>query len=136
MESVWCDETRYHGTVFTDKDKNSKGQCGVSSFYLAKLLEEKNYKVLFCEGDAYFPSSQPIIEHCWIKLLMCKNKDLIIDITADQSGYDKKVVCMTKHELKKWGISYCAKKEYKMQEIKAVGLLRRQEYLESKLKKY
>ncbi len=137
LELAWCDETRYRGTLFNVADKISKGQCGVSSFHLAKILEQKNYEVLFCEGDAFFPSSSPILKHCWIKLFYRKeaNQYLIIDITADQLGYDHKIVCMTKNELNKAGILYIPKKECRTQEVMANSLLERQACLEDRLKK-
>ena len=39
LEGVWNEKTRYHGTIIDRDSYISKGQCGVSSLLLARLLE-------------------------------------------------------------------------------------------------
>ena len=112
LEGVWGDETRYHRTKYNPKsDPVSKGQCGVTSVYLARHLEAQGHKVFFCEGDAYFEGYDPIEQHCWLVLpkeasANRSTEDIVIDITADQSGYESAVVCETTDELAKRGIRY------------------------------
>ncbi|MEL6644089.1 MAG: hypothetical protein AAFQ79_09150 [Pseudomonadota bacterium] len=110
LEGIWDENTRYHKTNYDPvSDPISKGQCGVTSAYLARLLKREGQEVLFCEGDVHFPDQAPILQHCWLRLVTPggrKSDDIVIDITADQSGYHEKVICETQNSLVEMGIRY------------------------------
>lgn len=137
LEKIWDDKTRYHGTVLTDLQHPSKGQCGVSSLHLAKKLKRQGYLVKFCEGDAIFENndSVSITNHCWVVVNNYGNrgKDVVIDLTADQNGYSQKIIFKTKEELNKQRIKYNAKSEKDPDNINVEHLLQRLEYLEREL---
>ena len=132
LEFIWDKNTRYHGTTVYEGDSISKGQCGVSSLSLGNELVARGYQVLFCEGDAYFPDTPPIINHCWLKMFSDK-EDIIIDLTADQSGYKDKVICENEKHLVSKGIEYKAKLENHPCDVYVDHLLDRLKYLECEL---
>jgi hypothetical protein len=112
LEQAWNNLTRYHRTAYSPDDPISKGQCGVTSAYIARELQKQGQEVLFCEGDVSFPGNvQPIKNHCWVKLPSFgpanrQIRDVIIDLTADQSGFEEQVICETDLALKARGIHY------------------------------
>ena len=142
LENLWNEQTRYPGIIGTPQ-KKSKGQCGVSSLLLAKILEEKGYDVLYCEGNAYFRGKNnidkgSITHHCWLKICECgcRKKSVIIDITADQNGYSKPIIFMAEDDLKKAHMSYKVISEKKPCDVNVSHLIQRLEYLENARKEY
>ena len=136
LEGVWSEKTRYHGTIMDGNSYISKGQCGVSSLLLARLLERRGYEVRFCEGDAIFPDDKnSIYNHCWIKIINYnkRKEDVIIDITSDQNGYKQKILFKTEAELKKLKFNYLDKSEKLPKDIDVEHLIRRLAYLEQEL---
>ena len=136
LEVVWNDITRYHGTNFHSSDHPSKGQCGVSSLHLAKHLQSRGYNVKFCEGNVHFPEDEKsIYNHCWIKLLNYGNEGVIviIDITADQNGYEEKVIFKNEKDLISQNIRYESISEYNVNEVGVEHLIDRLTYLENLL---
>lgn len=89
MERVWDRDTILPGETRAAHEPLSKGQCAVTSYYLAQELEKKNYQILFCKGDVYFENSDPIINHRWLRVV---DDPRIIDITDDQNGADCPVI--------------------------------------------
>jgi hypothetical protein len=95
----------------------SKGQCGVTSAFIARYLSDAGYDVLFCEGDVAFPSpTNPIRNHCWVKIRTLPEqrneiRDIIIDLTADQSGFSEPVICESDESLRNRGIFYKQERE-------------------------
>lgn len=133
LEGIWNEKTRYHGTIPTKNDYISKGQCGVSSLLLARILIKRGYDVLFCEGNVKFPiESNSIYNHCWIKVINYnkRNENVIIDITPDQNGYKQKIIFKTEQDLKKLKIIYeiCTEKEPESVDVE--HLIKRLAYLE------
>lgn len=136
LEGVWNEKTRYHGTIIDTNSYISKGQCGVSSLLLARILEKRGYEVKFCEGDAIFPKDkQSIINHCWIKVINYnkRKENVIIDITADQNGYWQKILFKTEADLKKLKIHYFVKSEKTPETVNVEHLIERLAYLEKEL---
>jgi hypothetical protein len=140
LEGAWGEVTRYHKTDFNpNTDRISKGQCGVTSAFLASQLELLGHTVLFCEGDVFFPLTDPIIQHCWLVLpahpgeKTPSENDLIIDITADQSGFDKSVICETVRDIRVKGIEYREKTRTPPSSVGTSHLLSRLEVLQSRV---
>ena len=136
LEGVWNEKTRYHGTIVDRNSYISKGQCGVSSLLLARILEKRGYEVKFCEGNAIFPkSNQSILNHCWIKVINYnkRKENVIIDITADQNGYWQKILFKTEADLKKLKIQYEVKSEKTPKTVNVEHLKARLAYLEKEL---
>lgn len=139
LEKVWNKKTCYHGTKFSQDQRVSKGQCGVSSLHLALKLKRRGYSVFFCEGDLRFAhnESASIPDHCWIIIKNYRNrqKNLIIDITADQNGYSQKIIFKYEDDLIKQGLFYTVKSQKDPDEVNVEHLLNRLDYLERGLNK-
>lgn len=136
LEGAWNKKTRYHRTINDGYNYISKGQCGVSSLLLAKILERRGYEVYFCEGDVLFPIElNSIINHCWIKIVNYnrRKQNVIIDITADQNGYKQKIIFKTEEDLKKLKFTYITKSEKKPENVDVEHVIKRLEYLENEL---
>jgi hypothetical protein len=139
LELAWNRLTRYHRTTFEPNDPISKGQCGVTSAYIARELQHQGHAVLFCEGDVVFPGEvQPIRNHCWVKISHFeqggkKFQDLIIDLTADQSGFEESVICEVDASLKSRGISYLQVREVEPRAVDEGHLLARLDTLQQRI---
>jgi hypothetical protein len=140
LEKAWSTLTRYHGTPKTVNDPISKGQCGVTTAYLARKLKSEGFKLLFCEGNAEFPNKvSPIENHCWLKISNYKigeseYHDLIIDLTADQSGFSEQVICDTTKNLESRFIFYKSKTEKEPNSVDSESLRRRLRILQEQLR--
>ena len=138
LESVWSDKSRYHGTVISKQGdfRKSKGQCGVSSLLLARRLEKQGYNILFCEGNLLDSNDLfSIHNHCWIKIIGYnkRKQNIIIDITADQNGYPKKIIFAAEEDLNISRIRYEAVSEIEPKSVDVQHLLERLEYIENEL---
>jgi hypothetical protein len=142
LEKAWDNITRYHRISYEPNDPISKGQCGVTSAYLAQKFQENGYNVLFCEGNVRFPDeTPPIINHCWIKIPKFNDNnpeivELIIDLTADQSGYTESVICDTNHNLLSKGIVYEQLREVEPKAVEAGHLSSRLNSLQKRLENF
>ncbi|MEV8371838.1 hypothetical protein AB0P21_03825 [Kribbella sp. NPDC056861] len=68
----------------------SRGQCGVSSAWLAEKLEARLVRhVTYCYGDVYSVGQDESIvlgRHCWIEVgRESDSSRLVVDLTGDQS---------------------------------------------------
>ena len=137
LEKIWDDKTRYHRTDITNEHRPSKGQCGVSSLYLARKLKKQGYSARFCEGDANFEKKDDtsIKNHCWVLLKNYRNRDIdvVIDLTADQNGYSQKIIFKEINELNRQKIKYVSRSEKDPDSINVEHLIARLEYLEKEL---
>lgn len=136
LESLWDLKTVYHRTIIEEGNSISKGQCGVTSLWLSRVLANKGYKTMFCEGDLVFANEKySIYNHCWVEILNDFNYDLkiIIDLTADQNGYPDKIIFNTFKTLKSNNIIYILKSKSYPYNIKIEHLLNRTEYLDKKI---
>ena len=114
LEGAWGEETRYRNFTYLPRHPDSKGQCGVSSAYLFKILRGMDLQVAFCEGNAYFPDGiAPILDHCWLEVFggpgteIGAARNYIVDVTADQAeGFAGPILFMTREEALEQGIDY------------------------------
>jgi hypothetical protein len=122
LEAAWSDETMHPG--YTDEDgpaPPSRGQCGVSSVWLALELYDR-YEVdpTYCYGKLSVegvPSS--IDHHCWLEI---GGRDdphrIIIDLTCDQAeGLEESILCGRYDELIKEGVRYEARSRLCVNEL-------------------
>jgi hypothetical protein len=112
FEKAWDEATAYRPSMVQQGDPISKGQCGVTSAYMARLIQKQGREVYYCEGDVTFADgTNSIINHCWLRIPNYESngkqlKNLIIDLTSDQSGYSESVICEPEEILIKRGITY------------------------------
>jgi hypothetical protein len=89
------------------------GQCGVSSAWLAEMLDQQ-YSIpsTFCEGSLIFDDQQAenVLDHCWLELNESDGDELILDLTCDQAqGFDTPIVFHAKADLDRQGVHYIAR---------------------------
>jgi hypothetical protein len=131
LEHAWDSLTRYHRVTVEPNDPISKGQCGVTSAYIARELSRQGHDVLFCEGDVLFPAPvKPIRNHCWVTVPRFRSgakevENLIIDLTADQSGFEEPVICEPEQALIGRGIRYQLARQVEPREAQAGHLAER-----------
>lgn len=66
------------------------GACAISSYVLWKVLKKSGIESNFIQGDFEFEWNA----HCWVEI-----ENIIVDITATQFGYDRKVVFSDKSDV-------------------------------------
>lgn len=136
LENAWSDQTRYRATPFRPSDPQSKGQCGVTSAYLARLLSRKGgLEVFFCQGRVTFPGcTPPINDHCWLALRppgAGLSAEILVDLTADQTGFSRDIVCATRSSLEAEGIHYQESSRTPADKVDVASLNERLTMLES-----
>ena len=140
LEKAWNNLTRYHRTTVSPDDSISKGQCGVTSAFIARELHRKGFHALFCEGDVIFPRpTNPIRNHCWVRIPRFPSgqteiEDLIIDLTSDQSGFAESVICEDDHSLRERGIEYKEVRAVKPRHFIGGHLSHRLDILQARIK--
>lgn len=82
LESAWSSETAYQGITLTPGDPQSRGQCGVSSLWLARTLLAKGYNAQFAEGTLNTGSQEE--DFVWVHLEAPSGETLVADVTSDQ----------------------------------------------------
>jgi hypothetical protein len=113
LSQSWCPETAYPGDVdrlrWTAGDP--RGQCGVSSVWLAKVLQHQySISSTFCLGSLtfYCGTAENLLDHhCWLEINEESGEELILDLTCDQApGFDRPIVFDSKKDLDQERISY------------------------------
>jgi hypothetical protein len=112
LEDAWSQRT-VHPSYLGDKfdPTSSRGQCGVSSVWLARELHvSHSVKTTYCYGDLLFPGSRskPVKHHCWLEMGSAGDPSrLVIDLTCDQADdLDEPVLCAPHDKLLAQGLNY------------------------------
>ena len=111
LAQSWSPTTAYSHIVTEDQWMNGdpRGQCGVSSVLLAKVLH-REYSIgsTFCSGSLIFDSdAENVPEHCWLEIHGESGDEIILDLTGDQArGFDQPIVCDSKANLELNGVHY------------------------------
>lgn len=84
LERAWSHETAHHSVVHQDGEPLSRGQCGVSSVWLARQLIQRGYQAQVAEGTIE-------VDHLhegfvWVQVEQPDAEPLVVDITSDQFG--------------------------------------------------
>lgn len=115
LEAAWSDETKHPG--YADHDgptpTPSRGQCGVSSVWLALEIYNK-YEVAptYCYGKLSVEGAGSSVDHhCWLEIGDREDPDrVVIDLTCDQAeGLRQSTLCRRYDELVKEGVRYEAR---------------------------
>jgi hypothetical protein len=97
IESRWC-------------AGSPQGQCGVSSVWLAKVLDrEFSICSTFCQGSLIFDdeNAENLSDHCWLEINARRGNPLVVDLTCDQArGFDRQIVFDAKAKLESEGVHY------------------------------
>lgn len=110
----WNRDTAYPESVRAShwNAGNPEGQCGVSSVWLAEVLD-RDYSIpsIFCFGSLSFDddAADDVLDHCWLEIVAESGEELVVDLTCDQaSGFDREIVFDWKRELDRERIYYIA----------------------------
>ncbi|MEU4352343.1 hypothetical protein [Streptomyces sp. NPDC023838] len=108
LEAAWSLSTAHPS--YAREPLSSKGQCGVSSVWLARQLRLREIEATYCYGRLSFddPSISSVDHHCWIEIgPAADTARLVIDLTCDQAdGFEEKVIYRRHDELTREGIRY------------------------------
>ena len=112
LSRSWDPDTA-HPETFTSSQShasNSCGQCGVSSLWLAQILDrEYSIHSTFCRGSLIFDGheAEDVADHCWLEIDGGSGEDLILDLTCDQArGFDRQIVFDSRAELDREHVHY------------------------------
>ena len=123
MSQSWSAGTAYPGTVTTSDwvVGNPRGQCGVSSAWLAEVLNhEYSIRSTFCIGSVIFVDRQAenILHHCWLELNGESGEEFVLDVTCDQArGFNEEVVFDSKAALEQQHVQYIAEKRVDISDL-------------------
>jgi hypothetical protein len=123
LEGAWSRSTihpSYLGQVTEPIDP--KGQCGVSSVWLARQLRtDFGVEATYCYGDLEFadPTRKPVHHHCWIEVGEEDDASrIVIDLTCDQAESVSEPVLSAEHtKLVERGMKYIARTRLSLDEI-------------------
>ena len=82
LERVWDDETAYQGITLMPNDVASRGQCGVSSLWLARYLDRHGATVNFAEGTLHLDGET--YGHVWTEARRSGIGAQVLDLASDQ----------------------------------------------------
>ncbi|WP_164492330.1 transglutaminase domain-containing protein [Streptomyces nigra] len=108
LEAAWSKSTAHPSYAL--EPLSSKGQCGVSSVWLARLLRQREIEATYCYGRLRFEKRgySSVDHHCWIEVGPPNDPARqVIDLTCDQAdGFEQKVICERYEKLVDGGIYY------------------------------
>ena len=90
LAGSWSPATAYPGSVTSShwSAGSPRGQCGVSSAWLAEVLHRK-YSIgsTFCRGSLIFGEhvAKDLLDHCWLEITAESGEELVLDLTCDQA---------------------------------------------------
>lgn len=111
LSSSWSPDTAYPDTVTRSHwtAGNPRGQCGVSSVWLAEMLS-RVYSIYstFCQGSVRFNDHEVehLSDHCWLEIDAGSDDQLILDLTCDQAPGFRPIVFESKAHLARDHIYY------------------------------
>ncbi|MFI8292194.1 transglutaminase domain-containing protein [Streptomyces sp. NPDC085614] len=108
LEAAWSLTTAHPS--YAREPLSSKGQCGVSSVWLARLLRKRRIEATYCYGRLSFddPGISSVDHHCWLEIGSPNDAARqVVDLTCDQAdGFDEKVIYRRHDELARTGVRY------------------------------
>jgi hypothetical protein len=112
LSRSWSTDTAYPGAVTQSHQiaATSLGQCGVSSVWLAEILDhEYSIRSTFCLGSVIFDDhdAEDLLDHCWLEIDGGPGEELILDLTCDQAqGFNKEIVFDSRASLDRQHVHY------------------------------
>jgi hypothetical protein len=123
LQEAWSFRT-VHPSYLGDRTTGpaSRGQCGVSSVWLARELRRRfSVEATYCYGDLLFHNNvaKPVTHHCWIEIGEDSNsKRMVIDLTCDQAeSLNGPVLCARYDDLIDHGLNYRSRVRLTLDEL-------------------
>jgi hypothetical protein len=83
LERAWSPETAYQGITLTPEDIPSRGQCGVTSLWVARfLVERRGVEAYFVEGISHIDGREE--DFVWAEARAPNHAPQALDLTSDQ----------------------------------------------------
>jgi len=82
LEHAWSAETAHHSVTWGQGEPISRGQCGVSSVWLARRLIELDYDAQVAEGTLELDDLHQ--GFVWVQVNRKDETPWVIDVTCDQ----------------------------------------------------
>jgi hypothetical protein len=114
LAGSWSPATAYPGSVSPSRWSagNPRGQCGVSSVWLAEVLHrEYSIDSTFCQGSLIFSEdiAEDLLDHCWLEITAESGEELVLDLTCDQAhGFDRQITFDSRADLDQEHLHYIA----------------------------
>ncbi len=112
LAGSWSPATAYPESVTPShwSSGDPRGQCGVSSAWLAEVLH-RDYSIAstFCRGSLTFSerAAEDLPDHCWLEITPESGEDLVLDLTRDQAhGFDRQIVFDSRADLDQESVHY------------------------------
>jgi len=130
LEDAWSAETIHPGYTAGDgPSPASRGQCGVTSVWLALELYSKHaIDATYCYGTLTLEGVRSNVDHhCWLEIgERTDPARMVIDLTCDQAeGLEDPVLCKRYDELLADGIRYDARSRLNVNELDTDRVWRR-----------
>jgi len=84
LEQAWSAETAHHSVTWGQGEPISRGQCGVSSVWLARRLIELDYDAQVAEGTLELDDLHQ--GFVWVQVNRENEAPWVVDVTCDQFG--------------------------------------------------
>jgi hypothetical protein len=98
-----------------------RGQCGVSSVWLAEVLaHEYSIGSTFCRGSLILGEDEveELMDHCWLEIDGGSGEELILDVTCDQAwGFDEQIVFNWRSVLDRQRVRYVARNRIDLSDL-------------------
>jgi hypothetical protein len=131
LEGAWSAETIHPGYTTEDGPTTpSRGQCGVTSVWVARELRRKySVEATYCYGTLTIDRAQKSIvdHHCWLEIGQWEDPQrIVIDLTCDQAeGLESPVLCERHNRLIESGVQYDARSRLSVDELHTDRVWRR-----------
>jgi hypothetical protein len=123
LAGCWSPSTAYPGSVTPShwSAGSPRGQCGVSSVWLAEVLH-REYSIgsTFCQGSLIFSqhAAEDLLDHCWLEIAAESAEDLVLDLTCDQAnGFDRQIIFDSRTDLDLAHIHYIPSERVDMSDL-------------------
>jgi hypothetical protein len=137
LEGAWSAETIHPGYAAEDgRMPPSRGQCGVTSVWVARELREKySVEATYCYGTLMIDRAQRNVvdHHCWLEIGQTEDPHrIVIDLTCDQAeGLEGPVLCERHDHLVSSGVQYKARSRLSVDELETDRVWRRFQALQT-----
>jgi len=138
LQAAWSKDTVHPSYIDGFDLGSSRGQCGVTSVWLATELHS-TYGVMssYCYGDLTFdnPDLSPVQHHCWLEIGDGDDPSrLVIDLTCDQAEHiSEPVLCAPHDKLIAQGLNYVSRSRLKLDQLPSDRVWHRYERLSDAL---
>jgi len=112
LAGSWSPATAYPESLTSShwSAGSPRGQCGVSSAWLAEVLH-REYSIgsTFCRGSLIFGEhvAKDLLDHCWLEITAESGEEFVLDLTCDQAqGFERQIIFDSRADLDQVHVHY------------------------------